>query len=284
LPSVDGIKDVATTFPLPDTFNDPLVKVTVDGGSYYLNDTDQYAKLGSTTHEGKLGIDLATGAYHVIEAAKDCQDKVDTLYTLSLTDTGKMKMDVVEHYYGEEYNRRNKYFSELRPEEKNRYYQNLISGLAQGARPVGDLVDKFDSYPGTEHYGVELDNYAVVDGKYLYFDLPFTPSLFQFPMGADHRMLPLMLWQQGKKSIRTEIELPPGFRQVVMAPKSQNLDGPAGGGKIRMTASNDAGKFVMTDELENAPAVISPKDYPAMLKVETTLERKSSKVFLLEKE
>ncbi|HEY2342753.1 MAG TPA: DUF3857 domain-containing protein, partial [Chthoniobacteraceae bacterium] len=284
LPSIDGIKDVATTFPLPDNFNDPLVKVTVDGDAYYLNDTDQYAKLGSTTHEGKLGIALATGAYAVIDAAKDCQDKVDTLYTLSLTDGGKMKMDVVEHYYGEEFNRRNKYFSELRPEEKNRYYQNLISNLAQGARPVGDLVDKFDSYPGTEHYGVELDNYAVVDGKYLYFDLPFTPSLFAFPMGADHRTLPLMLWQQGKKSIRAEIELPPGFRQVVMAPKSQNLDGPAGGGKIRMTATNNAGKFVMTDEMENAPAVIDPKDYPAMLKVESTLERKSSKVFLLQKE
>ena len=35
---------IATSFPLPDSFDTPLVKVTVDGETYYLNDTDQYAQ------------------------------------------------------------------------------------------------------------------------------------------------------------------------------------------------------------------------------------------------
>jgi hypothetical protein len=41
---------------------------------------------------------------------------------------------------------------------------------------------------------------------------------------------------------------------------------------------------VLTDDFETSPAVISPRDYPAMLKVESTLEKKSAKVFLLERE
>ena len=36
----------------------------------------------------------------------------------------------------------------------------------------------------------------------------------------------------------------------------------------------------MTDEFDTAPAIIEPTDYSAVLKVESSLERKSSKVFL----
>jgi hypothetical protein len=194
-----------------------------------------------------------------------------------------MQMGVTKHYFGNEYNEKNKFFSELRPEEKKRYYQEAISEIGQGAKPVGDLNEHFDTYPGTESFTVALDNYAVVDGKYLYFNLPFTPSLVTLP-GGDQRTLPFMLSHEGTTSVRTEITLPLGFRDVLIAPRSESLDAPAGGGKVRVTSAAETGKYVLTDESETSPAVINPRDYPAMVKLESTLENKSSKVFLLEKE
>ena len=283
LPSMDGVRNIATSFPLPDNFDTPLVKVALDGQTYYLNDTDQYAQLGSTTHDDNIGINLSSQSPEVIVAAKDCQDRIETNYTLSFADDGKMQMGVQKHYFGNKYNEKNKYFSELRPEEKKRYYQQIVSDIGQGARPVGDLTAQFDTYPGTEQFTVALDNYAVVDGKYLYFNLPFTPSLVKLP-GGDQRTLPLMLSHQGTESVRAEIELPLGFRDVLIAPRSESLDAPSGGGKVRMTSASGVGKFILTDDSETSPAVISPRDYPAMVKVESTLENKSSKVFLLEKE
>jgi hypothetical protein len=121
-----------------------------------------------------------------------------------------------------------------------------------------------------------------VDGKYLYFDLPFTPSLF--PPGADHRVLPLFISRGNESTIRTEIQLPPGFRRIVIAPNSGKLDAPAGSGRARITSKSEAGKCVITQEFDTEPAIISPKDYPALLKVESALGKKSSKVFLLEEE
>ena len=56
----------------------------------------------------------------------------------------------------------------------------------------------------------------------------------------------------------------------------------AGGEKARITARKTSGGCVVTDEFETAPAIISPDDYQAMLKVESALSRKSSMVFLLE--
>ena len=146
---------------------------------------------------------------------------------------------------------------------------------------MGDLTTAFDTYPGLEQFSVIIDNYGVADGKYFYFNLPFTPSLI--PVGADQRALPLFISQGGKNTIRTEVDLPPEFPRIVVAPKSEDFT-VAGGEKARITARKTLGGYVVTDEFETAPAIISPDDYQAMLKVESALGRKSSKVFLLEEQ
>jgi hypothetical protein len=69
-----------------------------------------------------------------------------------------------------------------------------------------------------------------------------------------------------------------------MAPGSETLDAPDGSGTAKITSTDSAGKLVITDEFETAPAIIPPPDYAAMLRVESTLGRKSAKAFLLEKD
>ncbi len=282
LPPIPDIQKFVTSFSLPDSFATPLVKLTLDGTNYYLNDTDQYAVLGSTPHDDRLGIDLSSQAYETITAAKDRDDRTDTLYTMSLADNGKLRMGITQNFYGGDYNAKNRYFSELRPEERSRYFQGLVSGVAQGAHAVGDLTTHFDTYPGTVQYTVDLDNYAVVDGNYLYFNLPFTPSLFELP-GGDQRTLPFMLLNDEKMNIHTEIDLPPGYQNVVIAPKSDLLEAPAHVGTATMSSSTTAGKFTQNDDFEISPAIVTPQDYPALLKTESSLEKKSARVFLLQK-
>jgi transglutaminase-like putative cysteine protease len=281
LPSIPSLAAVAKAFPLPDSFQMPLVRVTVDGETYYLNDTDQYAQLGSTPNDGRLALVPATGNYEVIHAAKDCSDKMETDYQLTMGDDGRSRVQVTRQYFGDSFNGKKQFFSELPPEERRRYFQEMVSHAAQGARPVGDLTTHFDTYPGTEQFTVDIDNYSVVDGKYLYFDLPFTPSLL--PVGSDRRALPVLIGKPSRNVIRTEIALPAGFRQVAIAPKNEQLDEPAHGGSARITTAQDAGKCVITDEFEITPAIIQPSEYPAMLRIESELGREASRVFLLER-
>jgi hypothetical protein len=282
LPPIMGITNVTATFPLPQNFQTPLVRIAVDGESYYLNDTDQYSKLGSTSHDGRLALVLPNRNCEIIRAAKGCADKTDTVYTLSLANDGKTRVGISRQYYGGHYSGKNKYFAELPPEERKRYFQEVVSDVAQGGKAIGDLTTKFDTYPGLEQYTVEVDHYSVVDGRYCYFDLPFNPSLFS--LGADHRTLPLYISWQGANTVRTEIEMPPGFKRVEISPKSQELAAPGGAGGARITSRDDAGKRIITHDFETSPAIVSPGDYPAMLNLEATLGQKSSKVFLLEKQ
>jgi transglutaminase-like putative cysteine protease len=280
LPPIAAITNITASFPLPQNFQAPLVRVAVDGQTYYLNDTDQYAQLGTTAFDGRLGIALAGPTTEVIHAAKDFEDRRETVYGLSVSDDGKTRVRISRRFYGTEYNGKHRFFAELPPEEKRRYFQEIVSGVSQGARAVGDLKTQFDSYPGLEEFAVEVDKYSVVDGKYLYFDLPFTPSLF--PVGADTRSLPLFVSSQGRSTVRTEIELPSKFKQRIIFPRNESLDAPDGGGKAVITSEDSAGKLIVSHVFETSPTIIDPKDYATMLRIESTLGRKSSRVFLLE--
>ena len=147
LPPVQAIQKTASSFPMPESFDTPLVRVALDGVTYYLNDTDEYAQLGTTAHDDRLGIVLSSQTTEVIQAAPDCSDKVNELYALTLADDGKLQMTITNRFFGGEYNSRNRYFSELVPEERKRYYEKVVSDVAQGARPVGELTTQFNTYP-----------------------------------------------------------------------------------------------------------------------------------------
>ncbi len=280
LPPIQPMAGVLKKFPMPQVFATPLVRVVVDGETDYLNDTDQYARLGATAHDGKLGIVLARRASEEIRAAKGCANEMKTFYHLSLADDGRARINVRHSYYGLNYGQQHRFFAELPPEERRRYFQEIVSRVSQGARSVGGLVTQFDNYPGTEEFTVEVDNYAVVDGRYAYFDLPFTPSLF--PVGADRRALPLFISQAGAQSVKADIDPPPGFRRTIIAPKSKTLA--ATGGTAHITASGRGGDYFITDQLVIQPSIVSPKDYPELLKVESALHQESARLFLLEKE
>lgn len=279
LPPVAAISGMVKNFPLPQDFQYPLVRVMLDGQPYYFNDTDEYSEPGTTSHAGRLGLALAGRVIEEIKPAKNCDEKSETSYTINLTKDGQAQIGITRRYFGSDYNGKNRYFSELPPEERRRYYQEIVSGVAQGARPVGDLVTRFDTYPGIEQYSVTVDHYAVADGKYLYFDLPFIPSLF--PIGADTRVLPLFIDYASRNRIDTEITLPPEFQKLVIAPSGRKLKA-AGGGEARVTVAEAGGKFDLTQELETTPAIIPPGDYSKLLEAESSLREKSARAFLLE--
>ena len=280
-PAIAPITKVVNVFPLPQNFQYPLVRVVVDGQTYYLNDTDQYSQLGTTAHAGRLALALADRTVEEIKPANNCEEKSETLYTLALANDGQAQISVTQRYFGSAFNQKNRYFSELPPEERRRYHQEVVSSVAQGARPAGDLVTKFDGYPGVEQFSVTIDNYAVVDGKYIYFDLPFTPSLF--PAGADARMLPLFISHGSQSRISTEITLPTEFQRTIIVPPGNRLQA-AAGGSARITTASAEGKYSITHELETTPAIIAPANYPALLKTESVLSEKSARAFLLQKE
>ena len=280
LPPVAGLAKVARSFPLPDDFQKPLVKVSLDGQDYYFNDEDQYAHLGTTASNGKLALSLPDQKLFTVRVPNGDANKIETDYAVSLTQDGNAQIEVSRWFYGQTYNDNNEFFSELPPEEREHYFQEAVSRVAQGARPMTGLTTKFDTYPGLEKFTVQLDNFAVVDGKYFYFNLPFSASLFDSL--ADHRALPLYISDADENDFRAEIQLPPGYRESGIAPKNKKLVAP-GGSEARITDSDDGGKCVVTEQFDMKPGIIKPAEYSDLLNIQSELGQKSATTFLLER-
>jgi hypothetical protein len=151
--------------------------------------------------------------------------------------------------------------------------------VAQGARAVGDLTTKFDSYPGLEQFTVDLDDYGVVDGKYLYLNLPFAPYFID--AATDQRSLPLYISDKQDRIVHTEIQLPPGYVQTDILPKTQTFS--VSGSQTHITQTSTPGKCIVTDEYRAAPAIINPEDYLKLVSIQSELGQKSATTVLLER-
>ena len=284
---VSGIEDIPSlrakvaAFPLPYLFDGVLVKVRVDGEAVYLNDTDQYARLGTTASAGHLAFRPADRAFEMIRPAKGCGGRQETDFRFALAADGKTRITIANRFYGSAYNGKRRFFAELPPEERRRYYQELVSGVVQGARPVGELATQFDRYPGVEEFTVEVDRFAVVDNAHLFFQVPYRAALFNFR--ADHRQLPIMTGRNQDRAIHARIQWRAGFPKVVIAPRSQRLWAPAGAGVARVDSNARGNAWQLDYSLKSSPALIPAEKYPALIQLETALGELSSRAFLLER-
>jgi hypothetical protein len=93
----------------------------------------------------------------------------------------------------------------------------------------------------------------------------------------------MLVSQANKDTFRVAVDLPPDFSRVLIEPRSEKFAAGAGT-TARLATQESPGGCVVTDEFETAPAIVSPASYQAMLKMESALDRKSSKVFLLEQQ
>ncbi|MFO1477441.1 MAG: DUF3857 domain-containing protein [Verrucomicrobiota bacterium] len=285
--AVSPIEDVPSTIhkvksiPMPQLFGAILVRVKVDGEVCYLNDTDQYAQLGSVSASGRFAVRLADRSYEFVQPTREGRDQEESLYRLRLDAKGNARLTVTRRYYGALFNERHRYFAELPPEERRRYYQEAATGLAQGARPVGELVTRFDTYPGVEELTVDIDQYAVLDGGRLLFQLPYRPAMRW--SGMDHRTLPLLTPLGPASIIRTEIEWPKDYSRVVIAPRSEKFSAPDGAGKARIISEpGSPGQWTLTQQSQKEPAIVEAADYPKLMEMQSDLERLSRRTFLLE--
>lgn len=282
VPPTPELARIARSFPLLDEFDTPLVRVTVDGRQYYLGDTDQYAPLGATPHDDRLAIDLANGEYETIRSLAPERDRTATVYAVTLDDQGDARIAITRKFYGIDFADANRKFTQMRPEEKALYFQQAVSQVAQGARPVGGLTTDFDRYPGIEQFTVEIDRYGVPDRRFFYFDLPFTPQLLATP--TNQRALPLLTKDNTETLTEVRITPPPEFRTVVIAPKDMVLTDPAHAGTAQIREGHDAGEWTLTYRMSREPAIIEPGEYPAALAVESRLENRAAREILLQRQ
>lgn len=285
LPLVEELQRPLIKAPQRDFFGYPLVALKLDASerSLYLNDTDQYAAIGTTTHDQKTCLFFDTGTMAPIHALEGKGDRIQKKYALDLHPDGSLDMELMQSYYGTAFSGFRRRFAEMTPEKFRRYQEKAVAAIAQSATLAEDLALDYSSYPGSKIISVKIENYAVRDGDWLYLNLPAgLTGLFHY--SKETRENPLYLANPLRSRISYSLKLPAGYLPLVF-PRDFEWRSRSGAGQIRFTTdyNPDQRELKIVQQAEIKPALIPESEYPLVRGVGNRLADLASRMIVLKK-
>ncbi len=277
--------------PQLDFFNKVLIAVKIENGSIvYLNDTDEYSVLGSTENEYNLGLNLNTATPTTIKPLKNKSSKIFFNYRIKLDNNGAADLVITKKYYGNYFGAYNKKFSELRPEQRDRYYQSAVAGVSQSAEPLSKLTTNFTNYPGIENFSVRVTDFSIINNNYNYFKTPLYLNNI-FNLGKDKRFYPYYQNRRTNLLYDIKVKFPQDFKKEVITPRKEKISLPNNSGKIKLSTSSGDGKEQTTSgrewnqkvNINLQPSIFNPEQYNEMLKIDQKISSPSIHTILLEK-
>ena len=292
LPAIDRFRATVCDAADPHFFSRLLVRVQdrrlglPEGRCVYLNDTDQYAAVGTSPHEGGLALALPEGRIEEILPARPGQWEIQ--YEMEVTAQGDTDLTRRRLVYGAEFGEENQRFTEMTPEERKRYYQELIAGVSQAAEAKGDLITDFSGYPGVVEFSVHIPQYAVRDGEFLYFTFPDSLEGL-LPVRSDTRVNPLYIGSRYCGRLNMRARIPEDFAVEIQAASLDKKDVAGGRIEVRQAAMLETGKapadrwVVLEAEAGYTPAVIEPGRYAELLDLRQSVAHKRARTTVLRK-
>lgn len=286
VPDIPELRAVVEAHPDPTTFTTVLVRLgdkslKLQPGSFvYLNDTDQYAAVGACVHEGMLALRIKDGGIGKVTPCRP--SRTERQYKLDVKEDGAVVLSRVISYYGSLFGARNKQYTEMTPEERDRHFQEMVTSVAQSARPVGKLKTDFTGYPGTVSFTVTVPDYAIATGDKLYFELPDSLARLLTPR-ASQRINPAYRRRPRVQDVAVDIRFPAGYK-IAIAPaawKSQDV------GQLDLAidvSRQEDQALTYTTHAAARPVIMSPSHYQALLDVDKRLSYERARTVVLVKD
>ena len=276
--------------PQPFAFPEVLVRVRIGSEEILLGDTDQYAALGATPHDGQPGLDLARGCVVTLRAIPGHEERTAVFFGVHPAADGSALITVTNLYYGMAQAAFRRETDECTSEERRRHFQELVSDLSQNATPVGDYVTQTAIYPAQEIYTVKAAHFAPIQRCLQSCLLPvvganLNSDKISLPgVRADSRAAPLLWEHFVRAQICTTYFPSPEFSCAQLTPPDLHWRAPAGGGRVDCTTRSEKGALTIEREWNLAPAVIAPRRYGDLLDLNRHLTHPERTTLVLARE
>jgi len=291
-PPVKTLQRSLKEYPDPEWFHGVLVRVKLDNAYVYLNDTDQYAMLGSTPSDGYPGLFLNSGKIETIRiAATRLKDRNDVAYSIRLFENGDAVIIKTRKVFGMDFANFRKQFTEMPPEKRLRHHQTLVTSVSRAAIATGKYITDYDSYPGIEEFSVAVKKFATPQGKYLYLKLP---GLISHIAGVTRpkRENPMYRDWFSRQHVFVEVILPDSLESFQAIPPESLLLPIKKSGEIIMKtrtllaaapASGPHGTpyLCVQQDINLMPIVIMPDEYLKVAEANMMLGRSKMRMLLL---
>ncbi|MCL2104507.1 MAG: hypothetical protein FWH21_05575, partial [Kiritimatiellaeota bacterium] len=286
------------TIPQRGYFSQPLVRVRIKGGVYYLNEGDQYDEPGvSAMHRAPL---LPRGGkIETLQIPPPLQNITRNATVIDLDERGTASITVTNWYCGTSAGPFRKQYTEMLPEDRRRHHLELISGISKSAVAASDLMTDVDAYPPLRTYTVTAPDYAVLEGERpreppslpgggtLTLLIPVGGGLF--PLRGDTRKNPLFFGSNDTGEQRVTIVLPPGYTRTPLLPEPKRWELPNGLGTFDFTVDtrtrpDGRREITLIRRHDLAAGEVPAQLYPALLEYNRLLTHPSTRTLVAERE
>ena len=156
-------------FPV-DIFDELLVYLPEHG--IYLNDTDEYAFLGDTSHENALAFDLESRLLTAVMPAGGHASQILISNTIRIGSNGSATIRRRQEFAGADGAKLRKKLQEQPAEERRRFVEEITSRISPAAKIDGEPQFRFDRHPVTIEWSIKVAGFVSRYGNCLVFDLP----------------------------------------------------------------------------------------------------------------
>ncbi len=282
--------DILKKAPQLSAFDEVLVLVKSSSGSMiYLNDADQYACVGTAARAGKPGLFIsrpdATLADVNVPETQVSSTSIE--FKVKILENGDAEITRTDLYSGIPFADFHKRFAEMTPEKRDRYFQELVSSIAQSASPLSAFTTDYASYPGRQSFTVSVPRFAVKDGRFMYFRLPgedIVKSVLRFR--ADKRDNPYYRSRDLVMDCSFKVELSPSAVDVKLMPSSVDWESVSGSAFLRSrispvrTESDGRKIFDIRTEVRFRASIVSPAEYENLTQIYKTFSKPEMNLIL----
>jgi transglutaminase-like putative cysteine protease len=287
---VSGYPDLPEILSKPNSapqrfiFNRLLVKID----NIYLNDTSQYAKLGSSNFADSPALFLNIGLTKKIELEESLKNDKIISYEIKVNSDCSAEISQTEQFSGVYFENFHRKFAEITPEKRKRYFQERTASISQSARSLEKPETNYEKYPGLEKLRVKVERFAVKDGKFMYLTLPgfFLPNVI--PLRSDKRTLPYYFNEDSRLTLEYKIHLPKDYSKVKLAPSSFTWACGRADDLSRLNfetviISSEPRVLTVKCKINFVPAIFGVDAYGSLLDLNKKLSRPELRIVLTEK-
>jgi len=241
----------------------------------HLNDTGEYASLGSTESEEAIGLVLESGRLMTIHPRRKGESAAAVSCLIRLRADGSAEIGFEDSYFGLPYQSIRRRFKEMTPAETEQFFESLAAGVSQTAEFKGKPVVELDAYPGKLCYTLEVPHFAAVSGDYLQFGLPgFSELADRVKTASSSRRTPLWRNSPSKIMLDYRVELPPNFAPVGFGPEKWEFGKP---GTVDFYRQTEAGPGTLRIEcgLTLPVELVPATDYGKLVSLQKELSKLS---------
>ena len=191
-----------------------------DETAYFIGTENEWTPLGASAHARCTFFDpLSVSFGEVSNFQDDFADATAAETTMEIDETGAATMTIKTSLYGPSVGAFRKRYAEILPEERNRFYQSLVSGVAQAARATSDLQVDVEDYPATRVFSCAVPDYATVAAGAITLQLPPLVSSIPTFVGSS-RQTPFAVGATSLAREKVTVLFPKGYTRVEHLPES----------------------------------------------------------------